>query len=404
MPVQAPIDVGLTLPWVERATQWTRWRCSLKRKLDATEEDTSQHNENVLIAHPNRKQDTKQCITQSLLDQRLGQSMNAQASKPLDSWSSFRLHVLSANLGSIVYTNTKRKFPKLSQSRAERDKQVQENFREIIESPRVMVPGLAGILETLRFIPNQQTRVQYEICVRLRPIASNQDIPMQMMPDLHLGVQIIEQPEKVIHLKNVRLLVQERVSDLLLPDYAVDIRFNEKTYIIGPLKRFDDRIVQFVEASNFDVWGSRRLITPPRLKLSIPRSALRTPDAPNVPVGTSDQQDETQTDLIDAEYAPVSLDYRSHMNLRYKGFQIRYTTIEGGQSGGQRTEFSLSMPYHLEYADNPDGIEHPDRAVEFGRFYDVVRDFVDQVQREERLPRRWHSPEARIAHWFDEET
>ena len=366
VPVQAPIDVGSTLPWAERATQWTRWRCGLNRKPIVEKE---------MQAYPDGEQDIKTSIAHCLFDQSQHQPITAQSPQPSEYWQTHQTHVLTATIGPIAYPNPTYDSLKTVHSNARQERRAQLAFRKDIESRRVMVSEFPGILETLEVF-SQQPIITQELHVRLSPIASSESPFTQRLPDIEICIEIdksIRRPRLI----SAQLIVQERVSDLLLPDQAYDVRFHDRSHFAAPYMRFDDRITQFVEASNFDVWGTDRLRTPSRLNISIPKTALRAPIKT-----TSANVESNSGGFVEAEYTFVYLEHRSSMHLEYRGIPTRYTTVEGGQSRGRRSECSLLMPVYPRLKGG-DG-HKPTRAENFARFFDKVLDTVNRVKYPEK--------------------
>lgn len=379
LPIQVPIPAGLTLPWGERATSWMRWRNGVIWKTPSIDPRISESKKQATLSCADRETKMMERTAEFFFGSKQQEVANSPMQMPKSHWCPRKVTTVTANIGLLVYPEIKKDVHVAGENarhvpRTKKDALARSSLKESIQKRRVIVPS-PEMPSVLQRLASPHFDIEYEMYVRLSPVANDGESSAVLFPEIDMRITI-DSTAKQTYLREVRLITQERVSDILLPEHAVDVQFDACSYIVASPEDIDPRIVQFVNESNFNVWGADRLKTPSRLRLSIPKLALRQPDD-----ATKAAFQEEVSATAEAEYAFASMDHRSHMTLKYQGFPVIFTTIEAGQSGGRRDELRLQMP-DVRAAE---GGSHSDfLANDFGPFYNVARDFVRSVTDSDR--------------------
>ena len=374
--VRVPVEVGTTLPWTERVTRWTRWTVGTIVKPTAVEEEDVARRPSVVVLDPVKKQDIMEQIARFLFEDRIlevGREFEeVEMHDGNGYWNPRVRQVVNATPGHIAYpaparllrTKESGSIPKV-----DRRKQLWQTFYKTMHNRRILVTNLAENFSTLRYFASQQDPVlRDELYVLLKPnkVKDIGQVDMSAFPDLRLRIAI-ESKSRSIELNEVRLIVDERESDLLLLNEVADIRFKAYSFISGS-SNIDPEIQQFVADSNLDVWGTARLKTPSKLQISIPGFAIKSPTAEeSTTLGSLSKTN------VAVEYTFSRLEYHSHLSVLYQGLNTSYSTIEGGKTGGRRHEICLESPNMEIGAD----VESATNA--FSPFFNSVREYVTRM-------------------------
>ena len=163
---------------------------------------------------------------------------------------------------------------------------------------------------------------------------TSQGSAQERLPDLELRLDI-NREERILTPVQTRIAFMSRESDLLLPHRSSDVKFITEQYINAP-PDLDPAISAFIEASNFDLSGSRRWGTPSSFKLSVPMYTSKGMEDLGNDFNKTGQQPPV-------EYNYTALEHRTQLVEERDGFQYEYTVIEAGRFGGRREEFRIRI-------------------------------------------------------------
>ena len=374
---QFPADINIMLPWAERDSRWTRWSASFKTKPKPTQ--PSRHAPKKISSNLLKdEQNTMKAIAQFLMSQRLYNS--SEESQADEYWHSQKRHSVGATVGQIVFPETRSEFKATLPSHKSfsyvgpKIVQFDRAFRQSIESRRIFVPSPFNVLTVLHEAKSQAPVQKHELRIRLSPTAKSNKMVKGSLPDIDLFIDI-DWDQKCTKLRDARLTTEERTSDLLLPEEAVDIRFNASSHVSCLEDNVDHSILSFIDDSNLNIWGTDRLRTPSRIEISIPSHAIGLRSKL-----TQVDEDEPSAKSFKAEYAFLSLEQRSSLHLNHRELPMVYTTIEAGRSGGRRDELCLHHLLDGVPLKSAHGIQPlPHYMYNFGSFYSVVRDFSSKI-------------------------
>ncbi|KAI4139851.1 MAG: hypothetical protein L6R39_006075 [Caloplaca ligustica] len=318
--IPMPIEVGQGLPMTDRDRSVTWIRKTMTQ-------EKSNHGKNDI--HPLPTFRTSQAL-KSL--EHYIKSSNASSEiklKPADDgfWWLNPHHKTSAVLGRVLYpmknTTSKKK---------------QGSLLDEMVSHRVFtsdLPNLRRSLETRE--ANMSAKEELYIRLSAAPNPSSGGLESAKLPNLELQFRILI-PESTFKrrkavLKGVRLVLEDKQADLLLPHEQADLRFQHQTYL-NSKEDPDPRIMDFVKSSHLDRTDVHHIETPQLLAIEIPRRILFPDQVPKQVDGPN----------IQIHYSPTSIERRyilqnrPGLNARTRQADLSYATIDAGLIGGRRQE------------------------------------------------------------------
>lgn len=322
--IRYPVDVGTGLPLNKRSTEWLRWSCGPGKR--------SKQNPHLKYLIPASRFTHLQMMvssipasTSSFLHNEVQGDVSIPGQNPGSSgscWDRELRYNTSAIFGQALY-------PTNVPARQDIKLQIQSRHEFL-----TTVPGLRQFLMELRA---QNLKQHAELFIRLIPsqLSASETVSVKDLPDLEIRIAIDTDSQTII-LHSVRLIVCEKQSDVLLPDELMDLRFVSESYL-SAAKQVDQRILDFVEASNLNILGQDRLKTPGSLTVSIPPHAIRSR------VGTSNASLDPDSE-IQVNYTFAGLSHRSLLQDSFLDFHLEYSTTEAGRTGGRRDELRLRLP------------------------------------------------------------
>ena len=219
---------------------------------------------------------------------------------------------------------------------------------------RVLSPVMPPLFQ---FNPPGWIRPSYldsTITMRFLPtsLRGNKAATMQA-PPLELAVTVREPrvgESYVSQIKHVRAVLGTKVTDVCLPNQAVDFRLTQTvtSELLGHAMKHGAGMTplqEFLTKSHLEPQNGK-LETPPHLSgLGLPRRFLS---------GSQHKDGETAVDtsgdeLVDVEYIFAGLEVRHNAETNWDGWKLLYTSIEAGQGGGQRAELSLEAAPGWDY-------------------------------------------------------
>ncbi|MCJ1387698.1 hypothetical protein MMC18_000541 [Xylographa bjoerkii] len=375
VPIQTPIEVGSAVPWTDRRTPWTRWRDA--NRAQASKNGGRSSRKTISPSATEHPHSLAQAIGKFLSESRPRLRGNDKDEGDHIYWQPLQKHMVSAVLGHIAYPVLSRLAqPNQIQARTYKSRKDQETrlrnaFLKTIDSRRTIVTGLSGSLGAFERLSGSASHNHQDIRVRLQPskMENNTGLELRSLPEVELHIRL-DDNTNTAKVESVQLIRDERESDLLLPQEVADARFRAYTYFDSK-PRLDPKIIEFIGASNFDVWGESRLRTPSKLTLVVPKFVLPASARSLIKDG----------DKIEVEYVFASLEYHSYMWTMHEGCRVYYNTVEAGKTGGRRTDLWLETPMMAP---------HSDYFVErdFVQFFNTVRGLISMLDQgpESSLP------------------
>jgi hypothetical protein len=210
-------------------------------------------------------------------------------------------------------------------------------FRRTIFRPTVInISRLLGAMPPLNRLP------QTSLVMRFipSPWTSEGSQTLTSLPPIEMRFTV-DRETKELQLKDVIAVVESAASEIMLPDRALDLRFHQRT--TSRLRTLHHH--QLPQISGF-------------LKLSqlnLMRGRLETPPGLTLPIAThlcggdlSQTLFSSPEKSVDAEYIFGGLEYRSTLSFDFEGWNLLYTSVEGGKADGRRAELRL-RPRRISY-------------------------------------------------------
>lgn len=334
------MDVGSGLTLVDRDQQWSRWSGPVIRQIDLeSEQDSHSDPLNTLASPMSFQKETSKALYQFFPTPSDGIKSSEETSPH---WMLERSYWDSATLGQVVFPTkvaNERSVHVKAKSIGNKDYKIRGRLAECRREFITLVPGIVRSLEQLG-LESLAFGMQSEefLLIRLTPSFRNTALsfPFDALPDLEIQIAF-DNDSQTTSVKDVRTIYKNEF-DFLLPQNTMDIRFARRTCVGSDLESLDPRILQFIQSSNLDIWGSDRLQTPTELALELPPHALRPHPTPS--------QRTQKRGLVD--YTFTSLEHRSSLSIPFRQAgswsDLIYTSTEAGKIGGRSASLSLSHP------------------------------------------------------------
>ncbi|KAL2020239.1 hypothetical protein VTK56DRAFT_8665 [Thermocarpiscus australiensis] len=344
------LNCAQKLPWHERLNRWERWTAALPQSKSGSQAPPETLLPNTL-PFPLQSADP------------ITEPEDLFNSAP--NWSLEPRTDTSAVFGHVVFARQKPS----SSSVARLDPALQ--FEPSL--PRTFVPILPA-LGNLDLPSNLQEEGLWHTTIVIRFIPAP-DIASDLVnsaPDLELRLEADHREIKRI--VSLRAVTDTFTGDVLSPASAVDARLLQTRYFTLPGTSVEQRaqpILTFLSKSDLRPWDGK-LTTPHSLDgMRLPRRLLSPTDRSGAAAGNEEADPAAVVDYIFA-----SIEVQRTVAAEYKGLKLRYTSIEGGQRGGRRSELSLEAvrvetekkPLSSEEAEDADEYELVDETDSRSRF------------------------------------
>ncbi|KAL9017800.1 MAG: hypothetical protein Q9185_004889 [Variospora sp. 1 TL-2023] len=329
-----PIEVGQSVPLIDRGTAWTR-------QVNGSDEKTHHGHQ---APHPLPRFRISQALKalERHIHPSLGLGRITASQQNSRFWQSELSQDLSAVVGRVLYPAKIAPFGKSPGA-----------FLDEINSQRTLFTDLPNIRRT---VENRELKMmlQNELCIRLSAAAemTSEDSGSATLPDLELRFRIFsDEPGTMrkIKFKGVRLILEKKQADLLLPLEQADLRFEMQKYVNGK-ENPDPRILEFIKSSNLVATEIDDIETPQVLTISIPQDVLYP------------SREKTDRSEISIDYSPAiiehrcTLQHRPGLQPRKKLADLSFSSIDAGIIGGRRQE--------IRYFDDRPLKDDPELAME----------------------------------------
>ena len=329
--VPVPIAVGSGLALIHRNQQWSRW-CSPNARN--TGEVKVERGKSTSL-NPLETAKALNTLNKFLS---LPQQHNELPSEASPYWQPNVVHSDSVNLGHVVFSGplaAKRSAPNRAKLEAVKDDQIVSKLNKMRREFVSSIAGVFRLLQPLGSVTSNPAIAEY-IQIHLSPSLGRLSVPMEILPNLEIRLRL-DNKTMTTSIEYVQLVHKEHL-DFMLPQNTVDLRFIRGSSVYWQTEgSCDPRIQQFIQDSNFNIWGTDRLRTPTELALEVPAHAMRLRkkvSGEKVPGAT----------LVD--YTFNSLEHRSELLIPIgkagEWSHLTYTNIEAGKLGGRRDELTLT--------------------------------------------------------------
>ncbi|KUJ23624.1 uncharacterized protein LY89DRAFT_777338 [Mollisia scopiformis] len=330
----ALIDYSFTggLNWRQRMRDWTRFVAPLSKEPAYTAQTIS---EPTLSSLPTTRSSDTETPTPA--------QDSEQRDSPLH-WSKRYFTETSALMGTVLHSKPN----KIDIG----PKSTPMNTPGLVHAFSTKVPNLSRVLSkagaplksktidrlVLRFQPNpfflvvkRDRHSKYPSFKKSMPIGVE---ALSAFPSLEMTFSI--DGNKNTKLEGVNAIMHEKKTDVMLPDSAVDIRFQQR--ITSRLTRkFLKPIKNFLAESQLSLASKGKLDTPPTITLPISAHLCQGEGFKLLGLKETDKHLEDR----EVQYLFAGLEVHSTLVFDWKDFRVCYTSIEAGKAGGRRAELKL---------------------------------------------------------------
>jgi hypothetical protein len=346
------------LGWRDRLRHWTRWTAPTARNNPNQDEvDETDKGESQLEAI---KGDHSKVVPreQQVIETKPDEPQTK--TKGYVSWAR-KYHVeSSALLGSVLHSHPETPEPPQIEYATTPTSKVQRAFSTAVPNLSKLLGSTSTRLRRdnpresliMRFQPNPFSIYPANASKAVGATA------LSAFPSIEMRFHM-DSETKALDLKDIRAIISLENSDLMLPDSAVDIRFQQR--IVSRLRvlhyNYPAGIAEFLKNSVLDV-AKGKVETPPKITIPLPSHLCQDPGFELLGKKVDDIQ------MQNVEYLFTGLEIRKTMVLEFESWRMLYTSIEAGKAGGRRGELRL----------------RPIREKRFGKI-DTEEDFVNAAHR-----------------------
>lgn len=347
-----PFPASRAFPWYARSRDWMRWATPIKKWVETTTpeaiEAAEPRSENLTNGPP---ESSEALVGGENLE--ISEIISPLPSKPdLESeldidngplhWTADYYTESSALLGSILHAlpqkseNTKDKLlPADLSSKAERFFSAGvPHVSVLLGSQHTKMTRRTPIKSVImRLVPNPNPHQRMK-----KPAGSGNTgaAVFKAFPNIEMHFKIMPDTNDLV-LDNIQAIVSTDISDLMMPDSTVDVRFEQNVRSRLRGKQGEDSypasIIEFLDRSDLNL--DRTLVTPPKVTIPIASHLCRDPA-----VAQHDSEKEAGQ-MRDVEYLFAGLEICKTMVMDFDGWTLNYTSVESGSAQGRRGELRL---------------------------------------------------------------
>ncbi|KAH6710646.1 mitochondrial inner-membrane-bound regulator-domain-containing protein [Leptodontidium sp. MPI-SDFR-AT-0119] len=327
-------EVGNTLPWRERLRDWTRWTAPTSKEAAKKLEPVTL--EPILVSKLNSPRE-------------LGKA-TGETDAPPTHWNDKYFTETSAIIGKVLHSNlTFPNSPPIPLTLGGPNQthtfctQVQ-NLSRVLSKTQVLLGGARTDSLILRFLPNPfvaTSQFRHGKHAEKKPVKTKVIGSQALMafPTIEMSFKI--NPEtKHATLADVKAIVQESKTDVLLPHNNTDVRFQQRI-TSRLLRRASKPIREYLRKSNLSLKGTEILQTPPSITIPIEKHLCRGQHFKLLDDIEIKASKHANPNVRDVEYLFAGLEIRSTLSFEYNSWRLLYTSIEAGKAGGRRAELKL---------------------------------------------------------------
>lgn len=310
------------LQWGERWGRWARWACATTQEVSNVKPfsgcDAASDGRGDKAAVYERREHNA-----SATEQMQQPIKGAKHWQDLSFWSPRPVTQTYISFGQILHETSATISPGLTSVRA-----IPWSVSRAFSPALPSLSALFSTIEASTTLPAGSIRMRFEPS----PWQMGSSHPDKVLPAVEMRFSV-DSETKSIELQEMLAISDITSTDVMLPDRALDLRFEQKTMYRDNGDLLSKTQVQdFIQASQLDLEHGQ-LQTPPRITLPIPAAICK-----NMSPG---QTNDKEVHTVEVEYLFTGLDYRSTLHYEFDGWALLYTSIEGGKAGGRRGELKL---------------------------------------------------------------
>lgn len=248
-----------------------------------------------------------------------------------------------ATLGAVIHTHT--------DPNSQEIPSVYRNQKNTITEFSSHVPNVTLLLSHAEF--DKKARMEERVVLRFLPNLftknfnvskkdqSKAKVARYALPHIELNFRM-DRKRKAKY-AFAKAVVNESQTDVMLPQETIDLRFHQQTTSNLP-DESSKPINSFIQKCKLDLNPGGNITIPPSIKLPIPVDLCQKKELTWLQNsrGTKFKLPTKPNGLINnVEYLFSSLEVRRRLVFKYESWNLEYTYIDAGKSGGTRGELSL---------------------------------------------------------------
>ncbi|KAL8787903.1 MAG: hypothetical protein Q9213_001930 [Squamulea squamosa] len=254
------------------------------------------------------------------------------------------------------------------------------------------VPGLTRALDvdSIRTVLTEDLRVRLE-ATTITDMEANQSLDL---PDLEIRFSIDSRRGEVVPY-SVRLILNDRQADLLLPHKTTDLRFATQTYLRAT-SNLDHGILEFINKSNLCIYDTKEHETPSRMMVGLPQQLLPQ---------TTNPEDSKDAELL-INYSLAGIEHHHMIRSRAgqsddpRTFNFSFSIVDAGPIGGRRQEVRFYDDLELKsISESLMDDNQKSKTPTTQKLYDSAHDLIQKLyvpNQNSRLLRRHSSPRLKV--------
>jgi hypothetical protein len=342
-----PYPTTRGFPWYARNRQWARWTTATKKWIDGTpaiktvnspELANSADEPPKIVKAIEGKEDSETQISAISTAIKLQQPNNLTDTDngPLH-WTTDYFTESSALIGSILHSLPQNpQYAMESLLPANLSTKAEQSFSASVPHLSVLLGSQYAKMVRrtptksviMRLVPNPYYRSKGSVGMGSKMFTA--------FPNIEMNFKIMPETNDLV-LDNMQAVLSTDISDLMLPDSSVDIRFEQNVRSRLRGKEGQDSlpptILEFLENSDLNLEGT--LVTPPKVSIPIASHLCRDPGF------TLLDPSKDGREMHDVEYLFAGLEICKTVVMEFDGWILTYTSIESGSANGRRGELRL---------------------------------------------------------------
>ncbi|KAK3298236.1 mitochondrial inner-membrane-bound regulator-domain-containing protein [Chaetomium fimeti] len=325
------LNYSTKLPWQERFDKWERWTAAVSRPGTKSKAHKITIPADILPFKLNNEKAVDELASELPVDN-------------LGGWPAEPQTGTSVTFGHVV-------FARQNQSSDSTSPPPQPAPELDTSLPRSFVPALPA-LGSLNLPNNLHEGGLWHTSTVIRFVPSPDLSPELVASAPTLELRIEADHAEIKSLTSLRAIKDTFAGDVLFPAATVDARVVQQRSFSLPGPSIEDHvpaIITFLSKSKLRPWHGK-LSTPPALlgvhlppHLFTPPPITDTDTSTPTPAATPAEESTTNAPpaLVKVDYNLASIDVQRTVTAEYASLKLRYTSTQGGQGGGERSELSL---------------------------------------------------------------
>jgi hypothetical protein len=374
-----PFSESSSLPWSDRHQNWGRWKLITQRPFPSTQKPKFVIDSFNVLRNVNGSRGSTETVFNALSE--LGGPTPTSETTEHGLKSTYE-----ATIGNLLYCIPTDDYA----LRVENPElEVPEFIRKFHDTPRILsnsFPGIHAFTQdpikradfTIPAPPLQNASSKEYFQLRFLPTPWANPDNFETYPPVRLTVKIDPTTGEPLDPEFSALGLQCN-ADVLLPRLPCDIRFTRRDEATLPIAEdaeaagiTKEEWEKYLANSQLNPTKNSKLRSASEIKLNIPNWLVNGPAKPAIEDAEASETFEASAEATSVEYTFAGMEFRREVTLEDNGYSLSRTVIEGGVSGGRKTEIKMTYNPGAEKGVEQEGFKaFVDKAISFVNGVDV---------------------------------